>query len=151
VTLLDHEELPEVILDFAQVRDFVDYGVAVLTGALLSLKAEPARINERAAPQSRPSYEIPALPKEPPRTRQGTPAAPRRMTAKIKLMTASTSRMWTQAPIVDPDTRPRTQRTSRITVMVQSMLYLLCWKIGLVQSRSEHPDGPGAAGRRPAG
>ncbi len=28
MTLLDHEELPEVILDFAQVSDFVDYGVA---------------------------------------------------------------------------------------------------------------------------
>src|SRR3989475_10013682 len=40
-------------------------------------------------------------------------------------MMARTSRMWTHAPIVDPDTRPRTQSTSRITVMVQSMPYLL--------------------------
>jgi hypothetical protein len=37
---LDHEELPEVILDFAQVNDFVDYGVAVLATALLSLRAK---------------------------------------------------------------------------------------------------------------
>lgn len=37
---LDREELPEVILDFAQVNDFVDYGVAILAGALLSLKAK---------------------------------------------------------------------------------------------------------------
>src|SRR5919201_592198 len=54
--------------------------------------------------------------------------APRRSTAKIRLMMASTSRMWTHAPIVEPETRPSTHRTSRITVMVQSMLYLLCRK-----------------------
>jgi hypothetical protein len=41
---LDHEDLPEVILDFARVNDFVDYGVAVLAGALLSLKAKRVRL-----------------------------------------------------------------------------------------------------------
>src|SRR5437660_536414 len=63
-----------------------------------------------------------------PRAREnyGTAApVPRRRTAKIKLMTARINRMWTHAPICAPDTRPSTQSTSRMTVMVQSISRLL--------------------------
>src|SRR3954451_14956644 len=34
---LQEEALPELVVDFSQVNDFVDYGVAVLSSALLSL------------------------------------------------------------------------------------------------------------------
>src|SRR5262249_9654945 len=86
--------------------------------------AAPVRAKERR-PLARPP-QIRSLP--PGMTARQTAVLPRRSTAKIRLMTASTRRMWTQAPMVDPDTRPRTQSTSRITVMVQSMPYLLCGK-----------------------
>ena len=40
---LEKEPLPELTLDFSQVAEFVDYGVAVLANALLSLPSK--RIN----------------------------------------------------------------------------------------------------------
>src|SRR5712692_2447455 len=56
----------------------------------------------------------------------GTAApVPRRRTAKIRLTMARINRMWTHAPICAPDTRPSTQSTSRMTVMVQSISRLL--------------------------
>jgi len=56
----------------------------------------------------------------------GTAApVPRRRTAKIRLTMARINKMWTHAPICAPDTRPSTQSTSRMTVMVQSISRLL--------------------------
>src|SRR5207237_2347560 len=56
----------------------------------------------------------------------GTAApVPRRRTAKIRLITARTRRMWTQAPMEAPETRPNTHNTSRMTVIVQSIAHLL--------------------------
>src|SRR5207245_6333124 len=61
----------------------------------------------------------------------GTAApVPRRRTAKMRLMTARISRMWIHAPIDAPETSPRTQRTSRMTVIVQSMTPPFPAKVG---------------------
>ena len=38
---LEQETLPEMVVDFSQVSDFVDYGIAVVASALLALP--PAR------------------------------------------------------------------------------------------------------------
>src|SRR2546423_4431406 len=85
----------------------------------------------------------------------GTAApVPRRRTAKIRLITARTRRMWTQAPMEAPETRPSTHNTSRITVIVQSIAHLLSLTIWGAERRlptvgRPHPKSGRAGERQP--
>src|SRR5438445_686258 len=102
-----------------------------------------------ARPKPSPEWDSRTCATQAPRLlRQGIAAPlPRRRTAKIRLMTARIRRMWIQAPIWAPDTRPRTQSTSRMTVIVQSMSRLLSAKSRGASSREEWSSGPsGGAG-----
>src|SRR5438067_999134 len=82
----------------------------------------------------------------------GTAApVPRRRTAKIRLITARTRRIWTQAPMEAPETRPNTHNTSRMTVIVQSIAHLLSETICASLQRLPTVGRPLRAGRRAGG